>query len=113
MQCRPLPANAFHVKRSPVDLKPICPIWRSLGRRSDAQAGPHSYGGLLMIQFGDKRHRAVALEILPPQSAAQVVGCMFLFLALLHTLLWIQTTSRLRETEAVRFLVPAILLQSA
>jgi hypothetical protein len=99
MQRRPFATNALHVKRPPVDFKPIGSIWRTLGRRSDAQAGPHSHTGLRVIQFCHECHGAIAFEIVPPQNTAQVIGCMFLFLAFLHTLLTIETLRSLGGTN--------------
>ena len=112
-QRRPFATNAFHVKSPSVDFKPIGSIWRSLGRSSNAQAGPHRDGRLLMIQFGYQSYRAIAFESVSPQNAAQVIGCMFLFLASLHTLLWTETTRGFGGRNRSRFPVPAILLHPA
>src|ERR1700739_3395269 len=109
MQCRPLAPYALHVKRSPMDFKPVDSIRRALRGLGDAQAGPHSYGGLLVIPLSYEGDRAIHFEGVPPQYAAEMIGCMFLFLPSLHTLLRVGTLST--KTNLSDFPVPAILLQ--
>ena len=63
VQRGPFAPDALHVEGAPMYFKAIGSVWRRLGCRGDAQAGPHRYGWLLVVEFGHERHGAIAFEI--------------------------------------------------